>query len=616
MSSVLDDLNATFLRLHTTKENAFWAAYMGLEDDPAAARAELDRREVELNRFSRDAANLRKVREALAAPGLANDARVALEGWQAYFSAHALEGEASQTLAEEIVGLEGELAKARGAMQLGYVDPERGFQPASSVKLGTLLRTDPNPALRKAAWEGLRSIEDHVLAHGFAEVVKRRNELGRAQGAEDYYDYKVKNAEGMSKREVFALLDELEARTRDAARAALARLEQEHGADAVTPWNVGYLISGDVTRELDPYFPFEESVARWGRSFAALGIDYRGASMVLDLIDRKGKYENGFMHGPEPAWRKDGALQRARIQFTANAIPGMLGSGQRATQTLFHEGGHAAHFANVDMPAPCFGQEFAPTSVAFAETQSMFLDSLLGDADWKTRYAKTRAGEPIPAELIEKDLRAKHPFAAWSARAMLAVCYAERAIYELPEAELTAAGILGAIRAAENRMLFMDSSRPVLSVPHLLAGESSAYYHGYVMALMGVHQTRAFFLERDGHLVDNPKIGPDLARAYWRPGNSRRCSDLIQALTGDPLSPKAYADHLVRDTEELVAEARARRAAEAKLPRFSGPVRLNASIRVANGKETVCELAPDGDFDAFAEAFGGWIGERASAPAS
>ena len=31
----------------------------------------------------------------------------------------------------------------------------------------------------------------------------------------------------------------------------------------------------------------------WARSFAALGINYRGALMRLDLCDRKGKYSNG-----------------------------------------------------------------------------------------------------------------------------------------------------------------------------------------------------------------------------------------------------------------------------------------------------------------------------------
>lgn len=41
------------------------------------------------------------------------------------------------------------------------------------------------------------------------------------------------------------------------------------------------------------------------------------------------------------------------------------------------EAGHAAHFANIVQPSPLFAQERAPTSVAYAENQSMFLDSLV-----------------------------------------------------------------------------------------------------------------------------------------------------------------------------------------------------------------------------------------------
>lgn len=51
-------------------------------------------------------------------------------------------------------------------------------------------------------------------------------------------------------------------------------------------------------------------------------------------------------------------------------------------------GGHAAHFANIDQGSPFFSQERAPTSVAYAENQSMFLDSLMGDGDWLARYAR------------------------------------------------------------------------------------------------------------------------------------------------------------------------------------------------------------------------------------
>lgn len=67
-----------------------------------------------------------------------------------------------------------------------------------------------------------------------------------------------------------------------------------------------------------------------------------------------------------------------------------------------HEAGHAAHFANIALGSPLFSQERAPTSVAYAENQSMFLDSLVDDADWKCKYAVSRAGESIPFELIEE----------------------------------------------------------------------------------------------------------------------------------------------------------------------------------------------------------------------
>lgn len=45
-----------------------------------------------------------------------------------------------------------------------------------------------------------------------------------------------------------------------------------------------------------------------------------------------------------------------------------------------------------------------------------------------------------------------------------------------------------------------------MSVPHILADESSAYYHAYVLAEMSVHQTRAHFKRKYGALVDNDKV--------------------------------------------------------------------------------------------------------------
>ena len=57
--------------------------------------------------------------------------------------------------------------------------------------------------------------------------------------------------------------------------------------------------AGDTTKATDPYFPFENAVDVWVRTFAGLGIHYKGSVMTLDLCDRNGKYSNGFCHWPQ-----------------------------------------------------------------------------------------------------------------------------------------------------------------------------------------------------------------------------------------------------------------------------------------------------------------------------
>lgn len=588
LSRFLDDLNEQYLKLHQAKETLFWETRMGLSD----RHEELAERDVELREFLGDAKMLRRLR-AWREKGASTPAEgVVLDGWIEMFSRNQVEDpEAKETL-KEIVRLEKDLHRARGVLKLGYADPETGeFVAASSVALMNMVRSHADAARRRAAFAGLRSIEPFALATGYPEIVKLRNRFARKLGYADFYDYKVQWAEGFDKKTLFGFLDELEARTREHARKEIERLAKSAGTDALEPWNFAFHTWGSVQEERDPYFRFEDALERWARSFSALGIRYRNARVTLDLIDRKGKYENGFMHGPVPAFRRRGEWLPAEINFTANALPDQVGSGFRAAETLFHEGGHAAHFANIRMDAPCFSQEFAPTSVAFAETQSMFLDSLLADADWQTRYARDADGKKMPFELIEKSIRLQHPFFAQDIRNMLTICYAEKELYELPEAELTAERILGLCRDVEKRVLQLPSGcpRPTLAVPHLLSWESSAYYHGYVLAQMAVYQTREYFVAQYGHLLDNPAVGKDLAETYWAPGNSRKFLTLIEDLTGKPLSADALVNEASRSTETAIADARAQVAKLPQIPVPRGEVELDVRLRIIHGAQEVVE---------------------------
>ena len=186
----------------------------------------------------------------------------------------------------------------------------------------------------------------------------------------------------------------------------------------------------------------------------------------------------GFCHWPVPTYvdAQSGKRVASAANFTSLATPSAPGSGHSALTTLMHEGGHAAHFANVAQPSPFFSQERAPTSVAYAETQSMFLDSLVDDAAWLGRYARSREGTPMPWDLVEAGIRATHPTAVLSLRAMIAVCYFEKAMYEMSEDELSAPGALERLAAeVETRIQGGPSPRPLLTVPHILSDESSCY---------------------------------------------------------------------------------------------------------------------------------------------
>ena len=423
-------MNTQYEVLHRAFEEQFWGTKMALSGESYSV-AELTRTKIAMESFLAEEAKLKRTRELRAAGRLSADEEKTLALFERAFGCYIMESEEAKTLRSKCTEIEGSLEDGRNKMRLGATI-DGTFEEMSSVGLRNKMRVSADESVRKACWEGLRSIGPFVTSHGFVELVKARNAMAKALGYVDYYDYKVTQAEGFGKAALFEILDTLEEGTRPIMMGARARLAKEKGDDALEPWNTGFKMvrrrphvpchpprarcavtpprhvpqAGDVTKKLDPYFPFEKSVEQWGRSFAALGITYEGASMNLDLLDRKGKYSNGFCHWPQPAWvRDDGSWQPTVTHFTSLADPSAIGSGLTGLTTLMHEAGHAAHFANIRQPSPLFSQatptrprrdpdatpgtslpsspqERAPTSVAYAELQSMFLDSLVGDAAW------------------------------------------------------------------------------------------------------------------------------------------------------------------------------------------------------------------------------------------
>src|SRR5690606_18184334 len=151
--------------------------------------------------FLQDPERLASLRAVAEQAGGTEAERTVLDGWIATLAAHVSEDPEARKLSAEIVELEAQLAEQRASMPLGYQDPESGRHvPASSVRLALMMRTDPDEERRKAAYEGLKSVEPFVLDAGFLDIVKKRNRLGRMLGHEDYYAWRVAVVERMSKK--------------------------------------------------------------------------------------------------------------------------------------------------------------------------------------------------------------------------------------------------------------------------------------------------------------------------------------------------------------------------------------------------------------------------------
>lgn len=604
-----DQLNLDYLAVHKTKEDLFWSTYMATSEDHAGFAAA----ESAYKDFISDPARLAQTRAQLArveqAPaGAEREALLhGLRGWLALFEANIVDSDEGRALMRELIAAEAELFAKKRELAPEHVNEAGAREVASLSMLATNLATNPVEERRRSSFDAFRGIEQWVLANGFLDLVKLRNRLARALGFRNYFDLKLRKNERMTPAQLMAILDDFAARTREANARTLAALAAQHGATAVQPWNLRYYSGGDVLRRMDAYMPFGPALRRWVQSFRRLGISYRGATLQLDLLERPGKYQNGFCHGPVPTWiDAQGRWVAGQINFTAEAKPDQVGSGLRAINTLFHEGGHAAHFANVVQNAPCFSQEFAPTSMAYAETQSMFCDSLLNDADWLKRYARNAAGEAIPDALIRARIASTQPMRAFDELSIAVVPYFEAALYELDEAALTPAAVLELARATERRVLGVESPRPMLAIPHLLNQESAASYQGYLLAHMAVYQTRAFFLREQGYLCDNPAIGPALAEHYWGPGNSIDHDATLRRLTGEGFSARYLAEACNASVEEAWGQAQAAMAAaERRGAPGDGLAALDAQIRIVHGAELLADSSAGED--AMCARFEAWV---------
>lgn len=130
---------------------------------------------------------------------------------------------------------------------------------------------------------------------------------------------------------------------------------------------------------------------------------------------------------------------------------------------------------------------------------------------------------------------------------------------------------------------------------------------------MSVHQTREYFLKKDGYLTDNKNIGPALTESYWKPGNSEAFLSLVENLTGSPLTGDAWVNELKQSVEEVLKEEKVRydaKRAECADETASKDIDLDMRIRIVDGDEVLADTEKEGSFLAACKVFEGYVQNR------
>ncbi len=592
---LLDYLNNEYLNVHKDFEYLFWKVYMG---DKSLADKK-DKAEVAREDFRTNTTLSAAVEQFLISAKGTTKTR--LSYWKDFFSRYQTPPELI-SLRKEITELQTKIETKQSTKKEGYIDPYTNkFVPLSRNGMRSLRNTHDDEKIRKACFDATESLSV-LCVDEYVDLVQKKNKYAKALGYEDFYAYKLALEERMTKKELFSLWDTIYEKTKYGFKN-IRDLEKEKSG-LRKPWNFGYMMSGSFVKEADPYFPFELAIPTWIETFSRLGISFRGGTIVLDLLDREGKYNNGFCHWPDPV-HYDGVLRKpATAQFTCTLVPGIPGQAASGLHTLFHEGGHAAHLLNTDNRDVCMNVEYPPASTAWDETQSMFLDTVNSSIEWRTLYAKNAEGEQYPFDLYMRQLKALHPLRPLDLMGIMMVCNFEREIYE--SKNLTKEMVV-AIAKKNYKKYFdrsVESTYP-LDVPHIYSWESSCSYQGYGLATLALSQWREYFFEKYGYIVDNPHIGKEMQKV-WKFGSIKPFPEVVKIATGKKLSSNAYLRNITMSLSQVQKKAKERieRQKTVRQKPLKGD-EINATIELVHGKKKIADSKKG--YKAMTDTYAKWL---------
>jgi thimet oligopeptidase len=167
------------------------------------------------------------------------------------------------------------------------------------------------------------------------------------------------------------------------------------------------------------------------------------------------------------------------------------------------------------------------------------LEEWAWDADVLATFATNAAGEPIPADLVERMRAAKDFGKGYAVRTQMFYAALSYCVHQDPPADLTEA--VKAAQAKYDLFSYIDGTHFHAAFGHL-AGYTSGYYT-YMWSLV---IAKDLFSAFDPANLFDPIVAGRYRDEILAKGGSEDAADLVKGFLGRPFSFDSYADWLNR----------------------------------------------------------------------
>ncbi|NVO18670.1 MAG: M2 family metallopeptidase [Bacteroidetes bacterium] len=404
-----------------------------------------------------------------------------------------------------------------------------------------VLKKSTNSDELKKAWEGHKAIGP-VVAEDIRNLVKKRNEIAKQLGFNNYHEMSLKLSE-QDPKEISDLFDELDNLTRDAFKGLKDEIDtylakrDNIKKEELMPWHYQNRFFQEAPAiynvELDKYYKDKNIEQLVTDYYKSIGLDISEMIKKSDLYEKPGKNQHAYCIDID---------NKGDVRVLCN-----IKSNESWMSTMLHEFGHANYDKYIDSTLPFSlrnpAHTFTTEAIAMffgrmAKNPQYLLDmKLTTDAD-----AKAIADESFKVLRLEQ-----LTFSRWAQ-----VMYRfEKGLYENPDQDLNK---LWWDLVEKYQMIKRPEGRNQpdwASKIHIAT--SPCYYHNYLLGELLAsqlnHYISATVLKSDNFkqsYFGKPEVGKYLKENVFMPGAKWSWNQMIEKATGEKLTAKYYAEQFVK----------------------------------------------------------------------